>query len=274
MKAPKLTYCIFASVGLVGILNAAQPTQSQPSVVDNTGRAPNRIQVSTETKNPLVVRIDPARVLDSSGLPVGKVENIVLNSSGCADAAIITGDRGRMIPIPWQAVKLSGETRGEGEAPGSGLVFTVNANNDRILAAPSFARNEWPNVGSVSWLQPSVQFFRSDTAVGATGESSGTAVGTSVSTITTFTNAAGVVITNTADSSLPPTGSPGVPAIPTVPPAVPTPNFPSTPVPPTAVSPAPVPQGSLPPPVTPPPPTSVPPQQSFPRPVNSPPTVP
>jgi hypothetical protein len=266
MKPFEFSVFTLASLGLVSVLHAAQPSPSQPYNPESTGRAPDRVQVSTESKNPLVVRIDPARVLDSSGQPIGKVENIVLNPSGCAEAAVITGERGRMIPVPWQVVKLSGETRGQGEAPGSGLVFTVNANNERILAALSFARDEWPNVASVSWLQPSVQFFRSDTAAGGTSDASSTAIGSAVSTTTTFTNAAGVVITNT-ETALPPTGRPGLP---NVPPSVPVPN---TPPPPAAVPPASVPQGSLPPPVTPQPPSSVPPQ-TFPRPVNPSATVP
>src|SRR4051812_20123793 len=190
MKTPAFSILILASIGLAGAISAAQPNQAQPSAPDTTGRATDRAQASTEAKNPLVVRIDPARVLDSSGQPVGKVENLVLNPSGCAEAAIITGERGRMIPVPWQAVKVSGGTRGQGEAPGSGLTFTVNANNERISAAPSFARDEWPNVSTVSWLQPSVQYFRSDTALGGTTESSGTATGsgTSSSTSTSVTS--------------------------------------------------------------------------------------
>ena len=138
---------ISASIGLAGSI-AAQTSQIPP-VPATRGTQTQSTQVSTEAKNPLVVRIDPARVLDASGQSVGKVENLVLSPSGCADAVIITGERGRLIPVPWQVVKVGGETRGVGEAPGSGLTFTVNANNDRIIQAPSFARDQWPNVASV-----------------------------------------------------------------------------------------------------------------------------
>jgi hypothetical protein len=265
MKIPAFSICILTIIGLASAVSSAQPVQTQPSSPDSRSRPADRGQVSSEAKNPLVVRIDPARVLDSSGQAIGKVENIVLNPSGCAEAAIITGDRGRMIPVPWQVVKVSGETRGQGEAPGAGLTFTINANSDRIMAAPSFARDEWPNVTSVSWLQPSVQFFRSDTAVGGTTESSGSLGGTGASTST------GTVGTNSTSvtgpgAAMPPTGRPGSLNRPLLPPSIPEPVNPG---PPNVVPPVTPPPGSIPPPVTPPPPSTVQPD-NFPRPVNPP----
>src|SRR5438045_8019163 len=101
------TILTLASVAFAGLLAAAQPAQSQ-DISANAGASTQVGQTSTDSKNPLVVRIDPARVLDSSGQSVGKIENIVLSQSGCADAVIITGDRGRLIPVPWQIVKVGG----------------------------------------------------------------------------------------------------------------------------------------------------------------------
>jgi hypothetical protein len=235
---------ISASIALAGSLQA-QP--SPPPAVPASAATPTPSpQVSTESKNALVVRIDPAKVLDSSGQSVGKVENIVLSPSGCADAVVITGERGKLIPVPWQVVKVGGETRGVGQAPGSGLTFTVNANSEQIIQAPSFARDQWPNVTSVSWLEPSVSYFKGSVAAGGTSSSSSSATGAAVSPSVNYIPVPPVAVTNNAN--LGPQTSP-------IPPST---RAPVNPGPPISVPPT-QPPGTLPPPVTPPPSTSVPP---------------
>src|SRR3954453_18404601 len=189
------TIVISASMGLVASLAIAQPTPGQPqapappqapvppqpaAVAPQAASAPE--QPSNDTKHPIVVRIDPARVLDSAGQPAGKIENLVLNPAGCTDAAIVTSDRGRLIPVPWQMVRPAGITRGAGQAPGTGLTFAIDASNEQIAKAPSFTRDQWPNVGGVSWLEPSVSFFKSSTAAGGTSSSSTSASGVGTST--------------------------------------------------------------------------------------------
>jgi len=254
------TIVISASIGLVASLAVAQPTPTQPqapvppqpaAVAPQAASAPE--QPSNDTKHPIVVRIDPARVLDSAGQPAGKIENLVLNPAGCTDAAIVTSDRGRLIPVPWQMVRPAGITRGAGQAPGTGLTFTIDASNDQITRAPSFARDQWPNVAGFSWLEPSISFFKSSTAAGGTSSSSTSSTGVGTST-NNFPFPA-VAITNNPNANLPETGRTPGPNIAPVPPSIPPPVNPGAPisVPPTT------PPGTLPPPVTPPPSTSVPP---------------
>jgi len=256
MKPLGLHKAIFvsASIALASSLAAQQPTQI-PAVPPPASIPVQPAQVSAESKNPLVVRIDPARVLDSSGQSVGKIENIVLSPSGCADAVVITGERGRLIPVPWQVVKVGGETRGVGQAPGSGLTFTVNANSEQIIQAPSFARDQWPNVTSVSWLEPSVSHFKVSTATGGTSSSSSSATGTAVSPAINSFPVPPVAITNNPNVGVPQTGRSSGPNIAPIPPSIPEPVNPGPPssIPPTQ------PPGTLPPPVTPPPGTSLPP---------------
>src|SRR4051812_26166165 len=94
------TAFISGSIGLASFVSFAQPAPISPApatapvpsastTISTQGR-----QASAESKDPLIIRIDPARVLDSSGQSVGKIESIVLSPSGCADAVVITGERG------------------------------------------------------------------------------------------------------------------------------------------------------------------------------------
>ncbi|MCI0748120.1 MAG: hypothetical protein L0Y58_22165 [Verrucomicrobia subdivision 3 bacterium] len=55
--------------------------------------------------------------MDIAGQPVGRVENIVLSPVGCAEAAILTSTSGRLVPIPWSLMRVSGDTREPGRLP-------------------------------------------------------------------------------------------------------------------------------------------------------------
>ena len=261
---------VFGSIGLSGIAGLAQPIPAPPPAAAppvSTTISTQPVRSTVDSKDPLVVRIDPARVLDSSGQSLGKIENIVLSPSGCADAVVITGERGRLIPVPWQMVKISGETRAADQVPGSGLTFTVNASNERIIQAPSFARDQWPNVSSVSWLEPSVAYFKSGTsAAGGTASESSTSSGVGISTTVTNYPVPPVAITNNPNANLASPRSQGPNIVP-VPPSIPPPVNPG---PATTIPPVTQPPASVPAPVTPPPSTSVPPNTQAPTVVPSP----
>ena len=204
-------------------------------------------RLTPDAATSVMVKVDGSRVIDAAGQPLGRIENIVLSPVGCAEAAILTGANGRLVPIPWQLVRVSGDTRVAGAMPGANLVFTINTDQARLATAPSFTRSQWPDMSGQTWLQPSITFFGSGStnAVGATGGSTNVITGAgSRTTITGGTTNQIRVPTpaNTtgpdAGTTLPPTGRPNQTL----------PDFqPSTPPPSQAVPPAP----TVPPPQTP-----------------------
>jgi hypothetical protein len=172
----------------------AQDQQPPPfSPVTGVTTTPGSATITTASRSDLsgsvTLKVDGSRVIDVTGQPLGRIENIVLSPVGCAEAAILTAANGRLIPIPWTLVRVSGDTRAAGTTPGGNLVFTVNLDQARLAAAPSFARAQWPDMNNVNWLQPSITFFGTGTAeVGATG-------------------AGGTVVTGGATNTTPPFGT-------------------------------------------------------------------
>jgi hypothetical protein len=166
-----------------GIAQDQVQPQFTPAV---TGR------LTTDASSSTLIRVDGARVIDVAGQPVGRIENIVLSPVGCAEAAILTASNGRLVPIPWTLVRVSGDTRAAGAMPGANLVFTVSADQATLAQAPSFVRTQFPDMSSQAWLQPSVAFFGGVTGVGATGGSTNVISGTSTQSAigTTGTTAA------------------------------------------------------------------------------------
>src|SRR5687768_17416937 len=159
-----------------------EPFTPATPVIPTAGAA----RLTSDASSSVMVKVDGSRVIDAAGQPLGRIENIVLSPVGCAEAAILTAANGRLIPIPWQLVRVSGDTRVAGAMPGANLVFTVNTDQARLAAAPSFTRSQFPDMSNATWLQGSVAFFNSGTtnAVGATGGSTNVITGAGGTTIT------------------------------------------------------------------------------------------
>lgn len=197
----------------------------------------------------VILKIDSARLVDSSGQLVGKMENIVINPLGCTEAAIVAGERGKLIPVPWELVRFGGETRGEGTVPGETLTFIAGTDRTAVLQAPGFVRTEWPVVTKEGWMKDSYTHFQVQpgVAVGAAAPPS-TVISGSVSSTnrvipppTGRTNVLPPLRTNlivpppgTPPGVSPPIFQPGTPTPPpTAPPsAVPPPSVITPPVPP------------------------------------------
>src|SRR5215207_4773736 len=143
-------------------------------------------RLTSDASSSVMVKVDGSRVIDAAGQPLGRIENIVLSPVGCAEAAILTAANGRLVPIPWPLVRVSGDTRVAGAMPGANLVFTVNTDQARLATAPSFTRSQWPDMSNNTWLQASTSFFNSGStnAVGATGGSTNVITGAGGTTIT------------------------------------------------------------------------------------------
>jgi hypothetical protein len=252
----------------VGFAQDQQPPPFTPAT--GVGVTTTTATPTADTSGSVVVRVDGSRVIDLAGQPVGRIENIVMSPVGCAEAAILASANGRLIPIPWTLVRVSGDTRAAGFTPGGNLVFTLNVDQARLAQAPSFTRSQWPDMSNAGWLQASTTFFGTAAGVGATGGATNTVTGGATNRIgTTATGGPdqsrlGTTPTRVPTNStsvLPPTGrpTPGGPDFnqPNTPPQ--TPDIPPGPLPPTRPpqNRPPTPPGGVPPPT--PPPGSVPP---------------
>ena len=163
-----------ASSLALALTAAAQQPQFTP-VVPATPSTTARVGLTADATSPVIVKVDGSRVIDAGGTPLGRIENIVLSPVGCAEAAILTGTSGRLIPVPWSLVRVSGDTRVVGAQPGANLVFTINTDQARLVQAPSFTRSQWPDMSNNAWLQGSTTFFGQ--ATGATGGVTNTVTG-------------------------------------------------------------------------------------------------
>lgn len=159
-----------AALAFVASALSAQDQQFTPAVGATT-------TLTSDATSSIMVKVDGSRVIDASGQPLGRIENIVLSPVGCAEAAILTATSGRLIPIPWTLVRVSGDTRAAGAMPGANMVFSVNVDQARLAQAPSFTRSQWPDMSNQNWLQTSINFFGSATAVGAAGGGTNTVTG-------------------------------------------------------------------------------------------------
>ena len=155
---------------------------------------------TTTTTSPIMVRLgsEAARVVDITGQSVGRVENLVLSPVGCTEAAIVATPNGRLMPVPWTAVRVDTLGVGTGATTVAGAVptLTVNIDQARLAQAPTFTRTQLPSViSTATWLQPSVAFFSASApaATGAAGTSSTISGGAATSA--TATDAAGVTVT-------------------------------------------------------------------------------
>src|SRR5687768_14884266 len=143
-----------------------EPFTPATPVIPTAGAA----RLTSDASSSVMVKVDGSRVIDAAGQPLGRIENIVLSPVGCAEAAILTAANGRLVPIPWTLVRVSGDTRVAGAMPGANLVFTVNTDQARLAAAPSFTRSQWPDMSNPAWLQASTTFFTANaSAVGGAG---------------------------------------------------------------------------------------------------------
>jgi PRC-barrel domain len=205
MNRLKVSTMLCASA--LALASSAVIAQQQPQFTPAAPAATGRL--TADASSSTLLKVDGSRVIDITGQPLGRIDNVVLSPVGCVEAAILTAANGRLVPIPWTMVRVSGDTRAAGAVPGGNLVFTVTADQARLAQAPSFVRTQWPDMSSQAWLQPSIAFFGSPTAVGATGGATNVITGADSRTGTTATT----VPTNS--TALPPTGRPS-----------PTPGFP------------------------------------------------
>jgi hypothetical protein len=95
----------------------------------------------------------------SSGVVLGKVENIVLTDGGCVRYVVLSGQfpnaRGRLYPIPWDVI-----ARVDREA------LFVDLDPAVLVQAPSFTAGRWPDFAQAQWDTRVSEFFRSHVHAG------------------------------------------------------------------------------------------------------------
>jgi hypothetical protein len=257
MKTQPISLSFSFSYLLLAVSTSGQETRPVPATPPATQVEVVQVRPTVPDRNSIILKIDSARLVDNSGQLVGKMENIVLNPLGCAEAAIVAGERGKLIPVPWELVRFGGETRAEGTPPGETLTFISGADRPAVLQAPGFVRTDWPVVTKEGWLQDSYTHFQVQPGVSIGAAAPPTAVisGSVSSTNTLNVPGTNVQVTNRItpfpplrtnvfrpNLALPPPGTPPGVSPPIFQPGTPTPPgnpTPPPPLPPSTVPPSP-----------------------------------
>ncbi len=158
INAAALTGILVVASAFPALLaQVASPDAPSPS--DQT--APDKTDA---IERPVVLKIVAASVRDAQGLPLGRLENIILNpSSGRIDFAIVSNliltNNPKLIAIPWARLSPRSDPLTLDSTPGFNQIFVVNADRNRLLRAPSFERSRWPNLSRADWATPYLNYF-------------------------------------------------------------------------------------------------------------------
>ena len=181
---------------------SSQSSQSSSSILSPTGRGSGHASGQQHFRS---TKIIGAQVKTSSGESVGRIEDVVLNpTSGRIDFAVISAE-GKLVPVPWQLLSVSGQGGASAQGgtsssstttsgtsaetststPGSSGIyasasasgqqpsFTLNIDKSKLQSGPSFDRSRWPEM-SASWSQRVYSHFgvQPESATGGTGAGS------------------------------------------------------------------------------------------------------
>jgi hypothetical protein len=94
------------------------------------------------------------QVYNSDNVKLGKVDDLIINShTGQVLYGILdTGIMGKNIPVPWMALRLHKNDRGE-------FSLLLNMSKDQLATAPSLDRKKLPDVTDQKWQQSVDKFF-------------------------------------------------------------------------------------------------------------------
>ena len=129
-------------------------------------------------------KITGAQVKSSTGENLGTIEDIIFNPrSGRAEFAALTlsapttgatptGAGEKLTLIPWKLLNVSSSGAATG-IPGAEqqYTFTANVDQSKLTSAPSFDKNQWPDMSRRDWSQQYYSHFgvTPDTGFGGTG---------------------------------------------------------------------------------------------------------
>jgi hypothetical protein len=182
----KIVYTL--TIGALGCMAFGAVAQQQQSSFQTPA-----VVGQTTVGSPVVLKLTGVTVTDQSGQPLGPIEHILLNPSGCADMAVLSLGEDKLIPVPWRLVgaSSSGSVRGEAEA---GKTFVIRGVDRTILMqAPSVTVNQLNQPQTIQQTVQQVQNFYSQhvqqSAAGGTGSQTNVVGGSA-------TNRTGIGATN------------------------------------------------------------------------------
>lgn len=114
---------------------------------------------------------------------LGRIENLAIaQETGKIRYAVVSfgttmGFGGKLLPVPWQALKLVLAAKASEAAPFSGVTLPgpvvlpsqatmtapyciLNIDKDTLAKAPSFEKGQWPNFNDQKWITVIEQFYR------------------------------------------------------------------------------------------------------------------
>jgi sporulation protein YlmC with PRC-barrel domain len=174
--------------------------KDQDSTLSPTGRTGQSMRAS---------KLTGAEVKDSQGQSVGRIEDVVVNpSSGRIEFAVLSlssgtaasttspstttpatttttaSTAGKLVPVPWMLLRPGSvgsvsTTTPTTRTPGTEqqYAFSLNVDRSKLEQAPSFDRNNWPDISQGEWHQRIFSHYgRGPSATGGAESPSGTSI--------------------------------------------------------------------------------------------------
>jgi hypothetical protein len=153
------------------------------SAADLPGSTSTTKQAGAAAQN-AVLNVSGQTIMDSAGQQVGKLQQVILNSSGCIDMAAISLEQGKVVAVPWQLVSFQSGS-GHASATSQNINFTVQADRAKLQQAPVF--NVSQTVNQQQNIQQVYQYFgvQQGAAQGGTSSSSSSSSSSSVDSTST-----------------------------------------------------------------------------------------
>jgi sporulation protein YlmC with PRC-barrel domain len=158
-------------VATPGHTQSKQPAESNPTGVQSksttTQSAAKGIH-RVESKEQLVQwqgsQLIGAKVEDGNGKSLGKIEDVMVDSSGRIPYAVLSfggflGVGDKWFAIPWNAIQIERDRDGHGV---NRIVLDVT--KETLERAPSFTRDKWPDTRDSQWGRDTQKFW-SDTSI-------------------------------------------------------------------------------------------------------------
>lgn len=102
----------------------------------------------------------------------GRIEFGVLSLTG-PTGTTPTGAGEKLTPIPWPLLTFNPPPAGGGQQ----YTFTANVDQNKLNSAPSFDRNNWPDLSQPEWHQKIFSYYGISPREGGTGGTGGTGTG-------------------------------------------------------------------------------------------------
>jgi len=110
-----------------------------------------RVQTTSTTQVRRVSSVLQANVRVEGGDQIGRVEDVVINDSGCVEFVVISYED-KYLVVPWTITTVSYEQK----------VVTLDITRDRLAQAPTFTRNNWSYLSNPQWVRRVQTFYSSD----------------------------------------------------------------------------------------------------------------